>query len=746
MAGSIPNVSRDSFDFSKAYEKISLQQGVPIMDSDWNEAMDNTWIRGIHLLNHVFIGNSRFPVVEPDGTETADSGFLVYESSVNNTNNFLITAGYACCYGAVVGSTQAMPPADVEYEDQVMFEGTISSVAGLNIVDNDKVFSADHDLVGCRVKLTSGAASGTYKNITALASATSLTLNNVTSVSPGDTYEIYPEVLTTPAAGDRSDDVYLMVYFEDINENEDSAVAHPGTGIESVHKTKIRGVVRVAEGSTYTNLTADGTLANYGVRTMKIATLDRLNGNATITTAMIEEEPNTKSSVADLTASDIPFDDSVYSVRGYTAPSAGYNMQAVIDQILTDLADDSDPAIGSGLIGYYGASDSPDSLASGNVNNAFLDLLSLVNDRVKTIHPTAAPAAPVLVWRSHAVTLDANVTKDTSSLYIIPSMTGITNGGDALAFCHGCYLDGTSAYRSNDAPSSASMFVMSGSGFTQFVRTSPPVSWTWGTASQWDSEVGFDNTAGVFALGETDIYLQANGADQKIRFYPDTTGVDIDGEAHIEVYGMPVMVSPLKFLAVEDGQYIPSIYYDSDGLWIVINAVWDDGSYKWIGQDASNDAHAIKVTVNGIYFFHQSQHFTSFAVTGWSRDGWATAHRLGHSTGGAGLADPEDFYSGFTSYGNVFEKVSWQAGAKLQFASLAENLTPTFYTAYNFKTRWITAPANYSVALANNSANWSSVNVNNVDQDGFTMNVVFGAVTTNSGTPSYANGYVVFYN
>ena len=78
------------------------------------------------------------------------------------------------------------------------------------------------------------------------------------------------------------------------------------------------------------------------------------------------------------------------------------------------------------------ATGSPESLSTGTLTSQLVALLGFINDRIETINPTSNPTTPVLVWRSHGITSDANVTGKTTSLYV---------SNDGLFFIGGGYMN-----------------------------------------------------------------------------------------------------------------------------------------------------------------------------------------------------------------------------------------------------------------------------------------------------------------
>jgi len=289
MAGNVPNVSMDSFNWVKLYDQVIAQQGMPIPDNDMNES------RAIDLANHTMLLAWAIGDVKMNLTSTGKGYGLAYEiqQATSTSQNFAINRGWAIVRGVMVPTVMGDPPSDHDYESDtnLICEGTISTVSSPNITSVDKKWSTDYDLANCRMKMTSGAESGNTFTIVARVSDTELQLSSVGSIAPTDTYIIKPPSLTTYGGlGTRTDEVYLAVWWEDINENEDSNIVNPGLAIETSHRSQRRWCVRVAEnGTTPTSSTRHG----FGFRYMKLAELARTSlTGANILTAQITNEDN----------------------------------------------------------------------------------------------------------------------------------------------------------------------------------------------------------------------------------------------------------------------------------------------------------------------------------------------------------------------------------------------------------------------------------------------------------------------
>ena len=216
----------DLFNASKRY-KLQYQKQVALADSELREERD----AGDSFIRQLIKNNF------PDRSSTND-GFKVIESSTDNTNNFTIKGGDGTVNGAgvlFVDGYILFLKSDIEYQDQ----------------------------------------------------------NNTGALTDDDYTETSISALTTPGAGDRTDTVYVDFYFAEVSstvgsEYQDSSLTVSGIGSSTANRIRQVQDILVAEGASKP---ASGTDGNgiYHWRT-KIATINRLNGNATITDAMIVDE------------------------------------------------------------------------------------------------------------------------------------------------------------------------------------------------------------------------------------------------------------------------------------------------------------------------------------------------------------------------------------------------------------------------------------------------------------------------
>lgn len=287
MAGNTPIISRDSFSVGKRYTRLRVQSGTPVGDFDLNEMQDIQRF-ALRLLADQLFGRGRVQ------NAAGESGFRIEQSS-SPTNNFEIKAGSVLVSGQTVKGD-----ADFDYEDDTanyLFEGVTRAVntvspTQVEIQDSDKKWIVAYDLPGCRIR---HIPSGDVFEITTRDSLTQITVDGEPAGSwqVGDAYRIFPPALTTPG-GTRTDEVYVEVFLDDFNENEDIDRIDPITGIETSHATKLAFAVRVKQnGSTPADTEATFGSDGTGVWREKLATIVRTG--STIVTAEITNEQHIKS-------------------------------------------------------------------------------------------------------------------------------------------------------------------------------------------------------------------------------------------------------------------------------------------------------------------------------------------------------------------------------------------------------------------------------------------------------------------
>jgi hypothetical protein len=104
-------------------------------------------------------------------------------------------------------------------------------------------------------------------------------------------YSAQPEAqsaLTTPSGSDRTDEVYLDVWHDEIDHTEDSEIFNPAIGVRTYCMWQMKWAVKVAENGTVPVDGVDGN--NLYHWHYKLATLNRLDGNTLITAGMVVDD------------------------------------------------------------------------------------------------------------------------------------------------------------------------------------------------------------------------------------------------------------------------------------------------------------------------------------------------------------------------------------------------------------------------------------------------------------------------
>lgn len=318
------NFSRDkTFDKKKHYVGIRLQQGVPLIDADWNEQED---LRRDALEDFLkwFIGNG-----VPDGTD----GFRIEALAGGGVKSIVLTAATAISinrssstaadvlgfgadnYSASAVNSQAAILMGYTAEP---FDLTVNNTLAININNSSEKI----------ITFQSSVDFSDLKKATAseVVVAINKALNGIATVSQGNDFRImggdgtpegagrclvegwearinvrtlkYTEQLLynnntlatawnvkalpslkPPSTGERTDLVYLDVWDREVNYQEDSNLVNPLIGIESCVRLKREWVVRVAEGVTEIK----NVFPAAGHRYLAIATIQRQTNEKAIT-------------------------------------------------------------------------------------------------------------------------------------------------------------------------------------------------------------------------------------------------------------------------------------------------------------------------------------------------------------------------------------------------------------------------------------------------------------------------------
>lgn len=227
---------------------------------------------------------------------------------------------------------------------------------------------------------------------------------------------------------------------------------------------------------------------------------------------------------------------------------------------------------------------SPDDVSFNSLNTHMGSFLGFINDRIKTIHPTASSASWVLLWRSNNVTLNADVDFKTISIY----------------WCDGKYMMLINAYASSpteitsgkilDEP--VSMWLMDTQSEKYFLRAGKEVvaagsTWIFGTRANWDTwfeqpmQDGFTGTT-VAALASIGV---SGGTEYPLNFYVGNP----NGEK---------------------------------GFMLTFNAEWTGSA--WEGYSGAADAFALLISQSGMKFFFKdnttSSWNTTISAAGWTSE------------------------------------------------------------------------------------------------------------------------------
>jgi hypothetical protein len=116
------NFSRDTFDKLKHYVGVRLQQGVPIVDADWNELED---IRRYELRTFLkwFVG---------DGVPQGNDGFCIVSVQDDSENDLVIKGGDGTPDGAgrcLVEGWEVVNESDLRYTAQLLYDNDDLAVA-----------------------------------------------------------------------------------------------------------------------------------------------------------------------------------------------------------------------------------------------------------------------------------------------------------------------------------------------------------------------------------------------------------------------------------------------------------------------------------------------------------------------------------------------------------------------------------------------------------------------------------------
>jgi hypothetical protein len=182
------NFSRDTFKFNqlKRYVGVRMQQGVPILDADWNE-QDDIRKHELRAFLKWFVGS---------GVPAGNDGFRIMPHPEGKENDFIIKGGNGTADQpgrCLVDGWDVIINEDVDYTKQELFG------------NNDLAIQWDVDPL---------------------------------------------ETLSPPTQEQRIDTVYLDVWEREVDADEDNDLINTAIGIETCVRIKREWVVRVAQGQT----------------------------------------------------------------------------------------------------------------------------------------------------------------------------------------------------------------------------------------------------------------------------------------------------------------------------------------------------------------------------------------------------------------------------------------------------------------------------------------------------------------
>ena len=256
-----------------------MQQGVPVIDADLNDGQEN------------IIANIRRAIEWGIGDGTPNSAYEVQESSGTNVNNFTLNGGDGTIEGAgrlFVKGFPALLVSDVDFTDNnAKIHPQITALTDTVLTDSSANYTVD-ELIG-RELVPDITAPGTTITITDN-TATTITVASglVAATAVGNHYRVN---LSTPGSN-RTDKVYVNCFLDEIDSTEDTNLLHTGvppsaSNVEAARRLKLQTFIHVTEGGTTPANYTDGD-GNYHA-VMELASIDRLSGNNTITTAMITD-------------------------------------------------------------------------------------------------------------------------------------------------------------------------------------------------------------------------------------------------------------------------------------------------------------------------------------------------------------------------------------------------------------------------------------------------------------------------
>ena len=293
MGADTASISRDIYDENLRYLYHKLQEGVSWVDADENDGRTGLF-NFTRRIVQIFVG---------DGSP--DDGFKVVGTGA--TNSFTIKGGDDTGLGAGRFYLKGFPGllfGDTTYsnlvadEDDRSIHPVVTGLTATGLTDSAANYAVN-ELTG--QELNPDITQGTTFTITSNTATTITTAGDMTTVATAlDRYRVN---LSTPSGGDRTDAVYVNMYIDEIDSTDDTNLKHNLGGLVEAQLRfgLIQTIfVREADASPFTDY-ADSDGKQH--RVFRIATIRRLDADATITAAMVQDLRPIIGSLSSITAS-----------------------------------------------------------------------------------------------------------------------------------------------------------------------------------------------------------------------------------------------------------------------------------------------------------------------------------------------------------------------------------------------------------------------------------------------------------
>ena len=229
QTGNFTLKGKDTFDPAKRYVGIRLQQGVPLLDRDWNELED---IRRYEeqMLRKWYIGNG-----------TPDDGFRI--SAVDPAaNDFMISAGRC-----MVDGFEAVN--EPYFSVDVKFEGDLTNTISKEL---KSIFESEGYPLSVDVNVTKNEEKENEWVITEGEQFIVRKEDGKLNIYPYHIRYLQQEGISDLSAPDknRTDTVYLDVWIEEVTSDDDDALKNPeDVNEETTVRHKLEWLVRVVDES-----------------------------------------------------------------------------------------------------------------------------------------------------------------------------------------------------------------------------------------------------------------------------------------------------------------------------------------------------------------------------------------------------------------------------------------------------------------------------------------------------------------